>query len=136
MCTCGLGVFPHGYLKNMKQFKVLSRYAVRAAIPVIYASPISNDGSPSAFNANRKTKPKPTVSPASQHKKTATPRLDDLDAKKGTCFKCGAGEPRKGDKLLKCGGCHYAQYCSKKCQVENWKEEHKHICKQLKDMSN
>jgi hypothetical protein len=41
MCTCGVGIFPHGYLKNVKEFKALRKYAVRAAIPVIYASPLS-----------------------------------------------------------------------------------------------
>jgi hypothetical protein len=30
--------------------------------------------------------------------------------------------------FMKCGGCKITYYCSKKCQLENWKE-HKKICK-------
>ena len=31
-----------------------------------------------------------------------------------------------------CSGCRYAYYCSRNCQVKNWKE-HKEICEEIKD---
>jgi hypothetical protein len=127
ICTCGMGVFPDGYLKNFKQFKSLRKYAVRAAIPVIYASPISSPGT---------LQPVPTASPkpqAAKPKPKPTPRPEDLDAKKGTCFACGAKKAEKGSNLLKCSGCRFAQYCSKECQTSEWKNGHKLICNQLKE---
>lgn len=134
MCTCGTGIFPEGYLKDLKQFKALSKYAVRVAIPVIYASPISPDAStlPSSFKDTAKPKPKPAAPVSTQRPAAAKPRIENLDAKKGACFTCAAKKGKEGPKLLSCGGCNYAQYCSKACQVKDWKEEHKHMCKQLK----
>jgi hypothetical protein len=129
ICTCGMGVFPDGYLKNFKQFKSLRKYAVRAAIPVIYTSPMSPPGTlqpaPTGPAKPKAAKPKP--------KPKSTPRLEDLDAKKGTCFACGAKKAEKGDDLLKCGGCRFAKYCSKECQTSDWKNGHKLICKRLKE---
>jgi hypothetical protein len=129
ICTCGMGVFPDGYLKNFKQFKSLRKYAVRAAIPVIYASPISSPGAlqpvPTGSAKPQAAKPKPKPKPK------PTPRPENLDAKKGTCFACGAKKAEKGGDLLKCSGCRFAQYCSKECQTSEWKNGHKLICKQL-----
>jgi hypothetical protein len=39
MCGCGFGVFPEGYLGNWKQFKNISRLAIRVAIPIISHQP-------------------------------------------------------------------------------------------------
>lgn len=30
--------------------------------------------------------------------------------------------------MLKCGRCEAATYCSKECQKQHWKTEHKHGC--------
>lgn len=46
---------------------------------------------------------------------------------KQVCFQCG----KEAEKLSKCAKCQVASYCSKECQVQNWKHGvgHKHSCK-------
>ncbi|TFK74991.1 hypothetical protein BDN72DRAFT_603689 [Pluteus cervinus] len=44
------------------------------------------------------------------------------------CRNCGQREPAKT--LSVCGGCKYIWYCSKECQVQNWKA-HKVSCKEM-----
>jgi hypothetical protein len=51
------------------------------------------------------------------------------------CFSCGKGEDTTATaspslvKLSKCGGCHVAAYCSRDCQVKDWKGGgHKMAC--------
>jgi hypothetical protein len=34
-----------------------------------------------------------------------------------------------GHKLLCCGRCHLTFYCSKTCQLEDWRNGHKSSCK-------
>ena len=41
-----------------------------------------------------------------------------------SCFNCG----RRGEHFKKCEGCHFARYCSKKCQRQHWKTNHKTSC--------
>jgi hypothetical protein len=37
-------------------------------------------------------------------------------------------------KFLSCGGCRIAKYCSKECQVYDWKHgDHKAVCKSLRN---
>ncbi|KAH7905018.1 hypothetical protein BJ138DRAFT_1118861 [Hygrophoropsis aurantiaca] len=43
-----------------------------------------------------------------------------------TCVTCGGCEPQK--LLFRCGGCQYNWYCSKPCQVADWKT-HKSSCR-------
>jgi len=31
----------------------------------------------------------------------------------------------------KCSRCHVAYYCSRECQVSDWKNSHKHVCKRV-----
>ncbi|KAF2678823.1 hypothetical protein K458DRAFT_480637 [Lentithecium fluviatile CBS 122367] len=128
MCNCGSGFFPKGYLKSIKPFQKVAKYAVRVAIPVIFSSPISNeDGSGFPLPPMNKQ----VKAPTSSHDGRTSLRLNDLDAKKGTCFGCGAREAKKGGVLMKCARCKFAQYCSAECQTKSWKEEHKALCKQL-----
>ncbi|ORY77593.1 hypothetical protein BCR35DRAFT_332520 [Leucosporidium creatinivorum] len=50
------------------------------------------------------------------------------------CFKCGVLEDDgKGStrKLMACGRCRGAWYCSKECQAEDWKGQHKGMCKAI-----
>jgi len=57
-------------------------------------------------------------------------KKNDLDYKK-ICGNCNKLEKsNKDSKLLKCGGCKIQYYCSKECQVKDWKE-HKKICKRM-----
>lgn len=43
------------------------------------------------------------------------------------CYSCGKSECPEGQKLLKCGKCTFALYCSKECQTSHWKR-HKCLC--------
>lgn len=44
------------------------------------------------------------------------------------CFSCG-GPPKTESSLSKCGKCHIASYCSRECQIRDWKEgRHRHAC--------
>jgi hypothetical protein len=124
MCTCGSGIFPNDYLKNLESFKQLSKYAVRAAIPVIYASPMSCGALPAAPKGP--AMPEPAVSASKNPAKfnpavpasapSTMPLVEDLDEKKRSCFACGAKTAKEGEALLKCGSCKIAQYCSRECQ--------------------
>ncbi|KAJ7660275.1 hypothetical protein DFH06DRAFT_1401716 [Mycena polygramma] len=42
-------------------------------------------------------------------------------------LECGA--MRKDDTLLRCAACHNVFYCSKECQVADWKGRHRKLCK-------
>jgi len=50
-----------------------------------------------------------------------------LDVVDNTCKQCSKCAPL-GERFEWCGGCHYFQYCSRKCQKKHWKSEHKHMC--------
>ncbi|KAH4179419.1 MYND-type zinc finger protein samB [Parastagonospora nodorum] len=135
MCSCGMGIFPNGYLKHLKPFQALKKHAVRAAIPVIYSSPISPDTGALPPSFTKTFKPKPTAPPSTSTPAATKPRVENLDAKRASCFQCMAKEGKEGAPLLSCSGCRFARYCSKACQVKNWKEEHRHLCRQLKSAS-
>jgi hypothetical protein len=47
-----------------------------------------------------------------------------------SCTNCNAGAS-PDLQLLYCAACQSALYCSKACQKENWKKQHKQICKRL-----
>lgn len=52
---------------------------------------------------------------------------DNIECKFG-CLMCGRTDTQDGGKLLTCGGCHAASYCSRACQKAHW-PEHKSLCK-------
>jgi len=43
------------------------------------------------------------------------------------CWKCGEA-PEAGKSLHKCARCYMVQYCSKQCQVLDWRSNHKKFC--------
>ena len=45
---------------------------------------------------------------------------------RATCWTCGKN---KNVDIKTCVRCKVARYCSKKCQLKNWKTSHKHVCK-------
>ncbi|KAI8854682.1 hypothetical protein BC829DRAFT_379417 [Chytridium lagenaria] len=47
------------------------------------------------------------------------------------CDGCGKRET-KTDEWKKCAKCSFNAYCSKECQVKDWKEQHKSACMKLK----
>jgi hypothetical protein len=48
----------------------------------------------------------------------------DGDHSEAECSNCG----EEAAQLMKCGRCKGPQYCSKACQVQHWKAEHKAEC--------
>ena len=52
------------------------------------------------------------------------------DVKVFTC--CCCGEVREKP-IMKCGQCQRVQYCSRGCQVEDWKLGHKQLCVSMKN---
>ena len=48
-------------------------------------------------------------------------------------FKCGncGKAPSLNQKYSRCSRCHKVHYCSRDCQVTDWKVRHKHVCKHL-----
>ncbi|KAJ3016877.1 UNVERIFIED_CONTAM: hypothetical protein HDU68_011968 [Siphonaria sp. JEL0065] len=48
--------------------------------------------------------------------------------KSGGCWTCGKLACDDGTKLLKCVKCGAASYCSRDCQIKDWKEGHKSEC--------
>jgi hypothetical protein len=42
---------------------------------------------------------------------------DSLDGDEPACFHCG----KVSSELMRCGRCHVARYCTRECQVTNWK---------------
>ena len=124
MCSCGVGVFPDGYLKSDEKSQLFLRQAVRVAIPVLSASPIQQD----------ERDPQTAVSHSADGKKDgkpAGPCVDDMAAKRNGCLGCGAGASQDGQgSLQRCATCRIAQYCSAACQKKDWKS-HKQVCKQV-----
>ncbi|KAF1952907.1 hypothetical protein CC80DRAFT_571306 [Byssothecium circinans] len=136
MCSCGLGIFPQGYLKGLKAFHKITKYAVRVAIPVIFPSLIGRgDGIVPVPTTPPPTipRPAPSFAPKDTTANDSGSRLVDLGAKKGTCFECGATEKKGGGPLSHCRACMFAQYCSAECQKANWRKGHKELCKQMKE---
>jgi len=57
-------------------------------------------------------------------------RNDNIISKKLLCFGCGSAGSDDSKELSKCCRCQVAMYCSKECQVSDWKKGgHKHACK-------
>jgi hypothetical protein len=89
MCSCGLGVFPPSYVADVKTLVAeLSARAVRVAIPLVYTSLNCPD-------VAAKLPSSPELSRTKQREIVA-PRVDDLSARKGTCFACGKMSAEEG----------------------------------------
>lgn len=124
VCSCGAGCFPEKFLTSNSPFKGVADYAIRVAIPVIFASPISKDNIGTA-----------TVLPSSARTERSSPSTAEVKItipKAIGCFKCGAVTTKAGNSLLKCAKCKTAQYCSPDCQKKDWKK-HKQACKQAQE---
>merc|ERR1711933_610028 len=56
--------------------------------------------------------------------------IERFSKTKRLCLNCGASRAANGDSLSQCSRCKCAYYCSRDCQVKDWKE-HKNLCKML-----
>ncbi|KAF1846230.1 uncharacterized protein K460DRAFT_386537 [Cucurbitaria berberidis CBS 394.84] len=132
MCRCGIDIFPAGYMKELKQFSRISKHAVRVAIPLIFASPISPEdatASPRPAQSHQPAAP----APAGQQNGSAASLMDEDDAKILQCIACDATRAKDGGELKKCSRCKLTRYCSAECQAWDWKNGHKVSCKFLKE---
>lgn len=123
LCSCGKGKFPPGYKTAFPGiWNKLSKYAVRAAILPCFSVPFVER----SFELKDLYKIEEWQNVGSVD--GAAQKIDALKLKKGTCFQCG--KPK--DSLLRCGGCKVADYCSRECQRDDWKEgKHKILCSLL-----
>ncbi len=105
LCSCGRGK-NLGSFTQKKNWKVFAPYVTRAAISPLFAVPFIDSIGADLMNASR-----------------GSGRDGQKD--KNSCVKCfGPGKP----KLLVCGACKNASYCSASCQKADWKV-HKQVCK-------
>ena len=62
--------------------------------------------------------------------KTSSSAAVSLENDRASCLGCYKILP--ADQLQKCAKCRLVQYCSKKCQIDHWRAEHKDDCKLLR----
>lgn len=120
LCSCGRGKFPSGYKTAFPGiWNKLSKYAVRAAIAPSFPVPFV-ERSLELKDLDKLDEWRNAGSVDGVAKKLASLKL-----KKGSCFRCD----RRKVSLLRCSGCKVAEYCSKECQKEDWKDgKHKNMC--------
>lgn len=117
LCECGRGVNLSESLKNIPGVEQLLPYATRAAISPLFAVSYLERVAGKARETIKHQASWQSASPAISGMAMAHPTE--------TCRKChGPGKP----KLLACGKCKTAKYCSTECQRADWKA-HKQTCK-------
>ncbi|XP_018895705.2 uncharacterized protein [Bemisia tabaci] len=113
ICSCGIGKFPEGYLKDeMKNFSnldhILNHYGTRVALSLVFSAPhVEKCG-------------------------TEIPNPDFQALLADRCEKCGSDKKENGpageQALFNCSKCKSVKYCSVECQKSDWKM-HKKSCK-------
>tara|TARA_R110000803_G_C11837629_1_gene304160 strand:- start:54 stop:599 length:546 start_codon:yes stop_codon:yes gene_type:complete len=58
------------------------------------------------------------------------PKCNDKDVSKSLSVRrvCSYCKKVSNEKLMKCGSCDSVSYCDAKCQQQDWKKFHKHVC--------
>ena len=103
LCTCGRGK-NLGAFTQKKNWEEFAPYVTRAAISPLFAAPFIDSIGADLFPSGR-----------------------EVQKDNSACAKChGPGKP----KLLFCGACRDASYCSASCQKADWKV-HKQSCKKV-----
>lgn len=105
LCSCGDGILPANFVRNVLEWNKVAKYAVRAAISPCFSAAMFESGY--------------------DHEKLDQERRDN---KVKACISCGREKAMDGSDLLNCGRCHLAKYCSRECQRADWKT-HKNACK-------
>ncbi|KIX95449.1 uncharacterized protein Z520_08966 [Fonsecaea multimorphosa CBS 102226] len=120
VCSCGLGRFPQGYKPDVPVWTSIAKHCVRVAISPCYAVPLVEKIFDDETTEQENEQTADLVTKA------------DLYTKRQGCWGCNE-HVSEHQKLLKCGGCKVARYCSKECQVKDWKQgQHKVVCKAIK----
>jgi hypothetical protein len=107
VCSCGLGKFPKDYMPELPFWNEIAKYCVRVAISPIYHVPLVEKS--------------PDLTGQVDWVWAERSKAADADKLHLRCSSCKA-EASADRKLLKCARCKVAQYCSKECQVRDWKE--------------
>ncbi|KIW67600.1 hypothetical protein PV04_06838 [Phialophora macrospora] len=107
VCSCGLGKFPEDYMPGLPFWKEIAEYCVRVAISPISHIPLVEES--------------PNLTGRVGWVWANWSKSTDVDNLHLCCWSCKA-EATAERKLLKCARCKVAQYCSKECQVRDWKE--------------
>lgn len=135
LCSCGLGVFPKGYLADSQTFAVTKENAVRVALPLVFASPISpvavTEGDYDLVKPNFMSRFKEILSAALGP--TSAGDQAQIQAQAPKCLSCGRDKCKDGKDLRRCTRCGVTRYCSRDCQRGDWKD-HKKICAEMANM--
>jgi hypothetical protein len=108
LCSCGQGVDLPPEMWKVSKWKGLLPFATRAVISPLFAVSYVEQVGGAAAKIFGGAKKKATAAPGE------------------ACQACGGqGKP----KLLVCGKCKSAWYCSTECQVRDWRAGHKGQCK-------
>ena len=125
-CRCGIGHFPKNYTSNVEipdVNTILSKYAVRAAIPLCFPVPYVEE----CFDDSLLQRGDIEGVRLGQSRSRPAPK----DSTKASCAKCGNTKAQPGvsaqGNLMSCGRCHVVHYCSRQCQKADWRR-HKAIC--------
>jgi hypothetical protein len=106
LCSCGKGKDVDEAFKREKKWESATPFVTRVAISPIFGVPYVE-----------------TVGGFAGMVKEML--VEDFEERKHRCAQCGnPGKP----KLLVCGACKSAKYCSVGCQKEDWKK-HKKLCR-------
>lgn len=123
LCSCGKGK-NLGPIFESGRWKPLARHATRIAFtpifPVTYLEDVTEEALKGSLSGGKGLRSITTPS---------LPSSGDIswDKASGGCERCGkAGKP----KLLNCSACQSVKYCSRDCQMADWKR-HKPRCKVL-----
>lgn len=112
LCSCGKGKNLGPFLENT-EWRSLAPHATRIALTPIFPVPYLEDVTEPEFSRALRAGSSPSVG------------SEQAGAGSDTCQRCrGMGKPR----LLHCSACRITRYCSKECQIADWKN-HKHFCK-------
>jgi hypothetical protein len=109
LCQCGVGVGLEEGFVSIPEWETAAKYATRAAISLVFASPLVEEG----------------ISPAEA--KVMAEELTGKAPPRRKCHNCGKVHEVDGVRLKKCAKCFAVEYCSVECQREDWKK-HRSEC--------
>ncbi|KAK3898956.1 hypothetical protein C8A05DRAFT_18536 [Staphylotrichum tortipilum] len=115
LCQCGVGAGLEDGFVSIPGWETASKHATRAAISLLFASPLVEEG----------------ISPAKA--RIAADELMGRRLPRRKCVNCGGFQDVDGVKLRRCAKCLMVEYCSAECQKADWKK-HRAECKRDQEM--